>query len=320
MHRIITSLRNHGDRFDRSYERYVSIALYAALTEFCNSYVTAPTWDIMSREISYCVFGSALDEMVQLCDASKPAMHQPPPQNVRRIVYKKLDEVPALLASGACVATRSTLRVEAAPFVPSFMQRSAETADDDAYDLEGRKDGQDHEDLSLVIEDDNTSAAQPTAEEVQAANVIRRAYLRHRARLEQLAAPKEALDTIRLRIIESYRTAAESLEWPDREYRMLFLGPLPHAYFCLERARHYVHETKREARKRLTSAIHLELEEVSGKMTQATYAFSRLLLAAGANQYIQKAEKGVYPPHQSSVAGGRDAQASRCGGAQGANS
>ena len=216
----------------------------AVPTDVGNSYVTAYNWDAMAREISYCVHGSALDEMIQLYDSNRPSMHQQPPQNVRRIVYRKLDEVPTLLASGATKALQSTLRVEATPFVPASIQKqSAETADDIVYDLEGRKDDQNQEDLSLVIEDESTNAAQPTEEEIKAANVIRGAYLRYRARLEQRDVPTEALKAILSRIINLYRTAAEGMEWPDRSYRMLFLGPLPHAYFCLERVRHHVHET-----------------------------------------------------------------------------
>ena len=99
--------------------------------------------------------------------------------------------------------------------------------------------------------------------------------MQHRARLQRREAPTDALRAIQLRIINQYYTAAKSMEWPDRSYRMLFLGPLPHAYFCLERARHYIYESKRQAMRRLTSAIHLELEDVSGKMTQATYVSPR---------------------------------------------
>ena len=273
------------------------------------SYVTAYNWDAMSREVSNCVYGSALDEMIQLYDGNRPSMHQELPQNVRRIVYRKLDEVPALLVSGASIALQSTLRVEAVPFVPSFVQRPlAETADEHGYDLEGRKDGQDHEDLSLVIEDESTSAAQPTEQEIKAANVIRRAFLRHRARLEQRDAPTEARKAIWLRIINLYCTAAESMEWTDRSYNMLFLGPLPHAYFCLERARHYVDETKRRAMRRLTSAVHLELEEVSGRMTEARYVthiHAVSLVSINQSARPQATKEGGHSPHQCSLTGGR---------------
>ena len=69
--------------------------------------------------------GSALDEMVQIHEAGKGNSQSPPFLNVRRIVYTRLDELPALLNPAA----KSTLRVDAAPFVPLHVQKAMADVD-----------------------------------------------------------------------------------------------------------------------------------------------------------------------------------------------
>ncbi|TFY57544.1 hypothetical protein EVJ58_g6956 [Rhodofomes roseus] len=254
VHRIVTSLRRYDGRFDSIYE----------------CYVTAPYWDTLARDVRQCVAGSTMDEMIQIHEA-KLTNHSQPFPGMRRIIYNELADIPILLASGATSLPKSTLRVDAAPFVPSqsfLTQANSEGYHDSTDAHDAIHEEVDEEEIALAIRDDNVLSSQPTEDEIQAADVIRKAYLQHRSRAKQRAATQpKPLEGIRVRITNSYRTAAMSMEWPYRYYRMLFLGPIPHAFFCLERARHHMHETKRQAKRRLVDAIHLELEEVDGKLT-----------------------------------------------------
>ncbi|KAH9921295.1 uncharacterized protein B0H18DRAFT_880310 [Fomitopsis serialis] len=250
VHKIVTSLQRYDGRFD--------ILL--------GSYVTAPCWDNLAWEVRQCLAGSSMDEMIQIHEAGKSTHHSQLLPGVRRIVYNKLDEIPILLASGATSLPKSTLRVDAAPFVPSQMQKPQPAS---AFDDADAPEEVNEEDVAFEIRDDHVASSQPSEDEIKAADVIRKSFLHHRSRVQQRTTTKP-LDAIRERIMNSYRTAAMNMEWPHRYYRMLFLGPIPHAFFCLERVRHHMHETKRQAKRRLVDAIHQELEEVDGRLTKCS--------------------------------------------------
>ncbi|RXW23491.1 hypothetical protein EST38_g2359, partial [Candolleomyces aberdarensis] len=63
---------------------------------------------------------SHLDEMVQLCSTEKPVPERPPPEDVRRVFFKSLDDVPlvlstASLSAGARPLSTDTSSAEAKP-------------------------------------------------------------------------------------------------------------------------------------------------------------------------------------------------------------
>jgi hypothetical protein len=55
---------------------------------------------------------SHLDEMVQLCSAERPAPEKPPPEHVRRVFFKKLDDILPALSTGPPGAQTTPLQPE----------------------------------------------------------------------------------------------------------------------------------------------------------------------------------------------------------------
>ncbi|KAF9818499.1 hypothetical protein IEO21_02737 [Rhodonia placenta] len=129
-------------------------------------------------------------------------------------------------------------------------------------------------DAALSAEDSQARAAamQPTEEELGAALTlltVYRAFVHRRAQQERRRTPI-ATHAIRRRVTAEFETAAKTMEWPHRTYRMLFLGPLPHAVVCLELLHGHLFEAKSNAKRRLVMAIHHDLEAVGARLTELT--------------------------------------------------
>ncbi|OSX68102.1 hypothetical protein POSPLADRAFT_1165650 [Postia placenta MAD-698-R-SB12] len=127
-------------------------------------------------------------------------------------------------------------------------------------------------DAALSAEDDQARAAaiQPTEEELGAALTlltVYRAFVHRRAQQERRRTPITT-HAIRRRVTAEFETAAKTMEWPHRTYRMIFLGPLPHAVVCLELLHGHLFEAKGNAKRRLVMAIHHDLEAVGARLTE----------------------------------------------------
>ncbi|KZP30395.1 P-loop containing nucleoside triphosphate hydrolase protein [Athelia psychrophila] len=61
------------------------------------------------------------------------------------------------------------------------------------------------------------------------------------------------------------------------QYRLMFLGPLPHLLLCLERAQSVAFHLKAAVKKRLTGNNHKELEELQRQMSQASLLLKETL-------------------------------------------
>jgi hypothetical protein len=160
---------------------------------------------------------------------------------------------------------------------------SAETSDKDIVDADTTED---------VEEQNNTEQLEPDASvdvdslahsmdsakaqedivvhsdgQIEAARVIQAMYRRN-AECRGGSA-RSSLSEAKSRLFIGCLAECEKLKWPRSHYRLLFLGPLPHLLACLERANTFPFEAKTKVKKRLTTAEHLELEDVQMKMTEA---------------------------------------------------
>lgn len=111
----------------------------------------------------------------------------------------------------------------------------------------------------------------PTEVQIEAALRIQRVY-RQVLRNRQSGARK-GLSAARNRHFIAYRLQSEKMYWPKGRfylsaprYRIIFLGPMPHLLVCLERARTVASEELAQAKRRVASAKHQDLESVQAKV------------------------------------------------------
>lgn len=249
-------------------------------------YVKATGWTDLVRALRSTADTEAsdFDQLIQLKDSKKTNGPVHSIRGIRVVVYSNpADVVP--LVNGAKVEAvpqpTSTLRAEAATFVPNAQYLNVDDgAEDDEADEDGDEDGDDQAE-DLVPQDGDTgidhsidvdAAARtvdaarvdqtmtpPREEEIAAAKRIASMY--RRILLRQRGIPKKGLPAVRLRWFLSCQELAQDM---GRSYRVLFLGPLPHALVCLEMLYTYVTNSKKQAHLRL----HVASQEVYEKIKE----------------------------------------------------
>ena len=98
----------------------------------------------------------------------------------------------------------------------------------------------------------------------EAARKILSAYRRSRYR----QSPRTPLFVDRTRWFRRCLAVSQKSHWPY-EYRILFLGPLPHILLCLARVDAYARELKKVSMKKLLESEGQELEDAQVNVTQA---------------------------------------------------
>ncbi|KAJ7836348.1 hypothetical protein B0H14DRAFT_2794293 [Mycena olivaceomarginata] len=63
---------------------------------------------------------------------------------------------------------------------------------------------------------------------------------------------------------------AEGIDWPDRAYRIRYLGPLPHLLLCLDVVLSTAQKQKKQIKKDLREAKHEKLEALDKQLTELT--------------------------------------------------
>lgn len=217
--------------------------------------------------------------MIQLHHGSHPVPKSTVP-GVRRVVYNRVEDLPYLLKTDATGSAAGGLRAEALPFVPARLPASSSELEGEdgpseepaeetrlVEDEDVLEQAVDMENLAQAIaaEQANVAAAM-TPQEVAAATTIASAYQRYVARLR--SRKKYPSEETRRRIFASFFTQSQTMEWPHRYYRMLFLGPIPHLLIAVEGMKNHLHEARSVARQRFNIVKHLELENVQSSLTQ----------------------------------------------------
>ena len=130
------------------------------------------------------------------------------------------------------------------------------------------------DDITRAIDSDelDSTPRAPTAQEVNAANVICAFYRRRSARKAGRGKSKTCRE-MKIGIYTTFLKESQNMEWPNVFYRLLFLGPVPHLFVVVESMKNSLHEAKDAAKQKLNLVQHLDLETVSSALTDLTYIF-----------------------------------------------
>lgn len=212
---------------------------------------------------------TSFDELIELKEEAKITAPLRDIKGVRTIVYKTLTDIGPLL-DGTYHA--HTLNPEAEPFVPRLLAQgqAAGNEEEEADGGSGGDEGIDHtidiETAALSIDAGRLEepSVPVTEEELAAAEVFLVAYRRLLSRREAASLP-DARTRWYTRCLEITQKFKMRLK-----YRVMFLGPLPHALVCLEKANTDVYSMKKKANRRLKVTEHEQLEEATEQFNHAS--------------------------------------------------
>lgn len=222
--------------------------------------------------------GSELDELIQLKDLTYVKNASPSMKDVRFVQFSNPKDIIPLMngeQAESAPQPKSKLRAEAAPFVPASLLAPDEDSDDDEPTEAQQEDddaGIDHTvDLDAAARTVDAARveqvfAPPTADEIRAAKLISSLYRRLRSRRQ--GKPKKGLPEARNRWFTTCQEKAQNM---NTGYRLLFLGPLPHALVCTEKLDSYSNEVRKKALLRVHAAGHADLERIKVEVDEATY-------------------------------------------------
>ena len=204
--------------------------------------------------------------MKGIVQAKRPPKKQTKPVDIGSLVnWAKVETAPQ---------PKSTLRAEAAPFTPAwfFMADVNAEEDDNEEDYYYADDSaaQKEEDAGIDPNIDLDTArveqtfAPPSPEEIAAAKCIASMYqqlLSHRRSMS-----KKDLPAARFRWFVACQGLSEDMDTP---YRLLFLGPFPHALVCLEKLSAHAISAKKKAYLRFRNAPQDVYEKVKAEVDGA---------------------------------------------------
>ena len=225
---------------------------------FSRSYVACTDWASLSRAVRRSTSRSSIDEMVQLYHCSEFPNGTRPPRHVRRVVFKRNDEIPSLLDAPDYLPFRD----EAVDpnDLAQWMREGGGNAedDDDADDVRGV----DVQEVTKTIDATQPETA-PTfsAETLKCAERIARAFRRYIARKR---ADKDAMEEMRRRIRADFsaQVAALGSQWPDARYRFVYRAIGPPLFVAVEFLWKRLRAAKKLAKTKLRVVAHEELENV----------------------------------------------------------
>ncbi|KAF7367508.1 UvrD-like helicase ATP-binding domain-containing protein [Mycena sanguinolenta] len=235
-------------------------------------YVKATSWSDLVQALRWSTAASPLDEMVVLLHAERPRHH--PIRNVRQIIYKSHEDIPQLLGT-----SRSMMESVPAQDVDAQISEVLMLPEDDDIPLEddsGFAEAAESEKVFSATEPvampPALEAIQTTDEEIRAASVIQQAFKRAQRRAErrkaEMAKPNLSASCSNLFVI--CLKEAEGIDWPNKTYKLQYLGPLPHLLLCLDVVLTTAQKQKKQIKKDLREATHEKLEALDKQLTQLT--------------------------------------------------
>ncbi|KDQ58729.1 hypothetical protein JAAARDRAFT_155337 [Jaapia argillacea MUCL 33604] len=256
------------------------------LSMMCYRYVNATRWEDLARCVRIPSRDSKPEELIQLYDFSK-RREEPPKEliGVRLVGFKTIEELKVPKFHESVVET-SNLQAEPTAFVPrriSPLSMDLNTVaecpgvpvdipQEDGSDVLDQADPDeveqtmDNQDMEYHTNSEGDTRDTYSEQHVQAARTLQVIFRRTRSKHRK--APRLGLPSARAQIFSAYLDASQHMIWPENYYRLLFLGPLPHIVLCLEQSQAHIQTSKQKAKKRLKSAEHQELDEVSEQLTK----------------------------------------------------
>ncbi|KAJ7725516.1 hypothetical protein DFH07DRAFT_853912 [Mycena maculata] len=243
-----------------------------------NKYVTAKSWSDLVRAIRASTIGSPLDEMVVLLHADRPQQY--PIRNVRQIVYRSVEEIPKLLGS-----SRSIVESVSQDVGEQANETLPEEDDDGPIEEEtsfaetGEPEEAPEVEAGPVAMPPALVAVENTVEEINAASTIQRAFRRVHKRVDKRKAEMAGSNLVAgcADFFAACLKVAATMEWPKQEYRLRFLGPLPHLLLCLDVVHATAQKQKKYIKKDLRDAKHEKLEALDKQLTQLTDTLKQVI-------------------------------------------
>ncbi|KAJ7232862.1 hypothetical protein B0H12DRAFT_1144747 [Mycena haematopus] len=246
-------------------------------------YLNANSWPDLAHAVQRSTAVSPLDEMVVLLHAER--LRHRPIRTVRQIIYKSPADIPQLL--GTSLSLIESVSVQDIDPQSSEVSVLPEDQDDDLHTLEdesGFADAGESEEVfsatEPVVMPPALEAVQHTEEEIRAASVIQQAFtraLRRAERRKQAEMAKPNLSASCATFFAICLKEAEGIDWPNRAYRLRYLGPLPHLLVCLDVVLTTVQKQKKQVKKDLREATHEKLEALDKQLTQLTDALKQTI-------------------------------------------
>ncbi|KIJ45080.1 hypothetical protein M422DRAFT_207261 [Sphaerobolus stellatus SS14] len=218
------------------------------LPSIITRYVTARNWDDATRALRSSV-DSPTDELVQLCRAD--AIPPIPPKGVRIVSFKAETQILPALAYAPIIQ----LDPEAVAFIPKGLQTLEEEGDEgDENDPSATL-----EEAQVVPKDRSIPITQG---EFDAANVIHTWYIRQRDRKNK----KSRISAFAANFYAQCCTEVSKVVKCSR-YRMMYLGPLPHALAALHGCGEAINKAKKRHNKSMLGKESMDVERISDMLT-----------------------------------------------------
>jgi hypothetical protein len=206
--------------------------------------------------------GCTLDEMIRIAYKPFPSTTITTIENTKNLVYTDFQDLPTLLEKG------TLLRAQAESFVPRTLpikQDIPEVAEEPQTDAPPEVPVTDGQDDALI---NLTQAHTITPEEEQSALKIQNIYRRYS--LKKAPASESTIRSSRRTFFEQLAREQSTIAVEKTFYRKLFLGPLAHALLCVDHVQRWVYNSKRRAKKQLSSMKHQDLEDIRARQNKST--------------------------------------------------
>ena len=245
----------------------------------------------MVRALRRSFDNNTFDELIQLKDRARCVGTPWPLAGTRFVIYTNMADIPALVRNEKVEVSVTQTDIPA-PEQSEAPQEPAPVEDEHGVD-----EGEIPQEEDVAIQEIDVDVATrdaaltyeppppPTAEQLSAARLFTALY-RRRLRARTQSAPKKGLAQNREKWYLACREVLASHKMAP-EYRLLYLGPLPHALACLDGIYEFAQKAKKSARARLETAMHAEYEAVQFEMDKAMYVIHDLRQQLYANDECQ---------------------------------
>ncbi|KAJ2931129.1 hypothetical protein H1R20_g5905, partial [Candolleomyces eurysporus] len=190
---------------------------------------------------------SHLDEMVQLCSTEKPHLQGPPLEGIRRVPFKKPQNIPLVLST-------SLSDTQANPFIKG----SSKLLEDAAAEME----------QPAVVDSHDLQSLQKKKDLALRLLQKHRQRVRNKKLEQHKTTTQKACDSY----FETCFKLAQESQWPCKPYyKKIYLGLVPHLLACVKGVESYAFSAKAEAKKRLRGDEKWDYDETR-KMTNEMVA------------------------------------------------
>ncbi|PIL29951.1 hypothetical protein GSI_07862 [Ganoderma sinense ZZ0214-1] len=229
-----------------------------------STYIYAKDWEALALTALKYMADSPLDEVVQLCQSSKPRSKQVLP-TVRLVAYSNIEDILSHI-NATHISQLSSLENDPKALgvnIPSPSSTTLTNDENESTKEDGDADDEDNEETEPSREDF-------TADHTAAASKIISVYRKYALRK---ASEKDPLDEMRRRIRRDFFAKSRTVEWQGSPYRFLFRRVVPCLFIATECLKDRLYGAKSAAKESLRNAHDRELESVQAALDDASRLF-----------------------------------------------